>query len=385
MSSPQKPGLKHDNLRTHTQHKSPKLDAPKKGGAGGKGTWGKEGSEIDAVAAASNFRDPNYDSEDDEFVPPPPRPLEAFKLRVKGILDEYFVSGDADEAARALVELDHNEYHHEVVKSAISKAMDLHDRERELASNLLPRLYPSVISHDKIVEGFTTLLERIEDLKLDIPSASEYLSMFLARAVVDDLLPPAFLSPDSADVELAKESLVKAKSLIQGKGAFKRVAHIWGPGGEQSVKRFKERAHGIIEEYLVSNDIIETDKAIRELNIVTFHWYVVKKAIILALDSKESNVDKIVKLLTTFSNSQLISEAQLVAGFESCAEMIENIEIDTPRGRDLLAQFITRSINAGYLPASYKAHYEELLAAKNQKNEKSAAVEIPAGKKNEVQ
>lgn len=87
--------------------------------------------------------------------------------------------------------------------------MDLHDRERELASNLLPRLYPNVISHAKIVEGFTTLLERIEDLKLDIPSAPEYLASFLARAVVDDLLPPAFLSPDSADVELAKEVLVK--------------------------------------------------------------------------------------------------------------------------------------------------------------------------------
>lgn len=66
-----------------------------------------------------------------------------------------------------------------------------------------------MITHNKIVEGFTTLLERIEDLKLDIPSAPEYLSMFLARAVVDDLLPPAFLSSDSADVELAKETLVK--------------------------------------------------------------------------------------------------------------------------------------------------------------------------------
>lgn len=87
--------------------------------------------------------------------------------------------------------------------------MDLHDRDRELASNLLPSLYPNVISHAKIVEGFTLLLQRIEDLKLDIPSAPEYLSKFLARAVVDDLLPPAFLSADTADVELAKEVLIK--------------------------------------------------------------------------------------------------------------------------------------------------------------------------------
>jgi len=360
MSSPTRKGLvKHD--RTHTGGKSPRLDVPKKGGAGGKGTWGKEGSEIDPVAVRDSS-DPNYDSEDDGYVPPPPPPLEVFKIGVKSLLDEYFVNGVVEEAQRALTELDHSEYHHEFVKIAISKALDLHDREREMASNLLPRLYPNVISHSKIVEGFTTLLERIEDLKLDIPNAPEYLSMFLARAVVDDLLPPAFLSPDSADVELAKEILVKAKSLIQGKGAFKRVAHIWGPGGDQSVKRFKERAQTILEEYLVNNDITETDNAIRELNISSFHWYVVKKAVLLALDSKESDVDKIVKLLNTFSTSQLISEAHFVAGFDSCAAMIEDIELDTPRARELIAQFVTRGINAGFLVPSYKTQYEERLA-----------------------
>ncbi len=42
-------------------------------------------------------------------------------MGVKGVLDEYFVSGDADEAARALAELDHAEFHHEVVKSVISR------------------------------------------------------------------------------------------------------------------------------------------------------------------------------------------------------------------------------------------------------------------------
>lgn len=42
-------------------------------------------------------------------------------------------------------------------------------------------------------------------------------------------------------------------------------------------------------------------------------------------------------------------KAHFVAGFDSCARMIEDIEIDTPRGRELLSQFVTRSINAGYV------------------------------------
>ena len=58
----------------------------------------------------------------------------------------------------------------------------------------------------------------------------------------------------------------------------------------------------------MNNDTTETVNAIRELNVASFHWYVVKKAVLLALDSKESDVDKLIKLLNTFYTSQLISE-----------------------------------------------------------------------------
>ena len=33
------------------------------GGAGGKGTWGKPGSEIDGLDRVDDIRDPNYDSD----------------------------------------------------------------------------------------------------------------------------------------------------------------------------------------------------------------------------------------------------------------------------------------------------------------------------------
>jgi hypothetical protein len=364
MSSPQQ---RKNSLtkreRQHTGHRAAKPGVPKKEGAGGKGTWGKEGSEIYAVPRATDPNDPNYDSEDDDFIPrfKPPTPLELFKAATKNILDEYFVSGDADEVVRALSELDHEEFHHEFVKAVISRSLDLHDRERELASELLPRLYPDIISHDKIVEGFTLLLERIEDLKLDIPNAPELLSMFLARAVVDDLLPPAFLSPDSADIELAKEILLKAKSLIQGKRAFKRVTHIWGAAGEQSVKRFKERVLSILEEYLVSNDIVEADRAIRELDAPSFHYYIVKKAVIFAIDYKDIDRDKLLNLLTVFDRSGLISERHMVAGFKSCVDDIEDIEIDAPQAREVLKQFIESSIEKGFLPTSFYETYKQAL------------------------
>jgi len=348
--------------RQHTHHLARKPGAPKKDGAGGKGTWGREGSEYENEASL-DAGDPTYDSGDDEAPPVTPA-IVVFKAGVASILDEYFVSGDADEVKKALKELGHPELHHEFVKIVISRSLDLHDRERELASELLPHLYPDVISYEKIVAGFTALLERIEDLKLDIPNAPELLSNFLARAVVDDLIPPAFLSPDSADVELAKETLVKAKSLTEGKMAGKRVANIWGPAGNQSVKKFKERAISILEEFVVTNDVVEADRAIRELDAPSFNYYVVKKAVLLALDVKDSQLEMLIKLLTIFYQGGLISEDHFVAGVKSCVDSISDIELDTPNARERLTHFIKRSHQAGYLPASFIPTTESLNGKK---------------------
>lgn len=351
-------------------HKTVKPGTPKKDGGGGKGTWGKEGSEYGASIGAVDSHDPNYDSEDGE-VPPPPPAIVVFKAGVANILDEYFTSGDAGDIGRALKELGHPELHHEFVKAVISRSLDLHDRERELASELLPRLFPTV-SRDKVVEGFTVLLERLEDLRLDIPNAPELLSFFLARAVVDDILTPSFLSPDSADIEIAKETLVQAKNLISGKSAAKRIAHIWGPSGDQSVKKIKERIASILNEYLVSNDMTEADKAIKDLAAPSFNYYVVKRAVIRALEAKDTERDKIVKLLSTFSTSGLISEAHFVSGFKGCADTINDIELDTPNAKELLGSFVQRSILAGYLPNSFTETYKQALATCGTKKQQTA-------------
>ncbi|KAL3136268.1 MA3 DOMAIN-CONTAINING TRANSLATION REGULATORY FACTOR 2 [Trebouxia sp. C0010 RCD-2024] len=40
-------------------------------------------------------------------------------------------------------------------------------------------------------EGILKPLSSVDDLKLDVPAAEDDLALFLARAVVDDILPPA--------------------------------------------------------------------------------------------------------------------------------------------------------------------------------------------------
>ena len=51
-----------------------------------------------------------------------------------------------------------------------------------------------VLGADQVAMGFTRVLGATDDLVLDCPEAVRLLSLFLGRAVVDEVLPPSFLT-----------------------------------------------------------------------------------------------------------------------------------------------------------------------------------------------
>lgn len=117
-----------------------------------------------------------------------------FFQQVAELLEEYLDSGDIDEAAQSLQELDLPRYDHWFVKRAITLAMDHHDREREMVSVLLSTIYSEVVSAEHMARGLHDVLDALDDLTLDVPDAADQLATFIARAVVDDILPPSFVS-----------------------------------------------------------------------------------------------------------------------------------------------------------------------------------------------
>jgi programmed cell death protein 4 len=94
-----------------------------------------------------------------------------FKLQLMECLKEYFDSCDSDEVIRTLEELGCQEYHAEIVKRAVSLAMDKGPRERELTSRLLTCLHPTPLSMEDMENGFKTLLDSLDDLSKDVPDA----------------------------------------------------------------------------------------------------------------------------------------------------------------------------------------------------------------------
>ena len=100
------------------------------------------------------------------------------------------MSGDHAEAARCVRELNVPHFHHEVVKRAISNALDTNEERCSLTSSLLKYLVSEeVISSDQIKHGFDRIQQGLDDLKLDVPNVHTIVSKFVSQAKADGILP----------------------------------------------------------------------------------------------------------------------------------------------------------------------------------------------------
>lgn len=248
---------------------SGKYGRAKKDGAGGKGTWGKLlDTEIDSHI---DRNDPNYDSGEEPYQlvgTTITDPLDDFKKAVASLIDEYFSNGDVDLAASDLRELGTSEYYPYFIKRLVSMAMDRHDKEKEMASVLLSALYADVISPTQIRDGFFMLIESADDLAVDILDAVDILALFLARAVVDDILPPAFLArarkalPESS--KGVQVILTAEKSYLSAPHHAELVERRWGGSTHITVEEVKKKIADLLREYADSGETVEACRCIRE-------------------------------------------------------------------------------------------------------------------------
>jgi hypothetical protein len=327
--------------------------SPKKGGAGGKGTWGVGGLDDLKAVSISGRKDPNYDSEDEEVEEVVITKTEV-ATPTEIIIRELLLSGDIPETIKSLKDLNDDRLHEQFVKKAIVTAMEKQAYERELVSKLLCASYNVAITGEKLAGGFQAALDYLDDMVLDTPDAEEILSKFLARAIIDEIVAPAFLSYAVAASPLAEKCIHLAHSLVNQPFRSERLAHVWGAGDLGSVKRLKEEATLVFEEYLTNGDLNAADQNVRELNAPHFHPQLVKQALRLALTKDEENRNKILSLLAFFSSSDLISKDHLKKGFSYCLESIDDLRLDVPNAPTVLAGFIQKAKSEGWLDKNFQ-------------------------------
>ncbi|GAB2269735.1 Peptide chain release factor 1, mitochondrial [Dionaea muscipula] len=329
----------------------------KKDGGGGKGTWGKLLDTDDVNQIDRN--DPNYDSAEEPYElvgSTVSDPLDDYKKAVVSIIEEYFANGAVEVAASDLAELGSSEYHPYFIKRLVSMAMDRHDKEKEMASVLLSALYADVISPGQISQGFILLLESADDLSVDIPDAVNVLALFVARAVVDDILPPAFVKKVQKTLPESSKGLqaihVAEKSYLSAPHHAELIERKWGGSTHLTVEEVKKRIADLLREYVGSGDTLEACRCIRELGVSFFHHEVVKRALVLAMEIRTAE-PLITKLLKEASEEGLISASQMTKGFSRLEESLDDLSLDIPSAKSLFSSLVPIAVSEGWLDPSY--------------------------------
>ncbi|GAB2289432.1 Peptide chain release factor 1, mitochondrial [Dionaea muscipula] len=326
-------------------------------GAGGKGTWGKL-LDTDGVTYIDHS-DPNYDSGEEPYQlvgSTISDPLDDYKKAVVSVIEEYFINGAVEVAASDLTDLGSSEYHPYFIKRLVSMAMDRHDKEKEMASVLLSALYGDIISPAQISQGFILLLESADDLSVDIPDAVNVLALFIARAVVDDILPPAFVKKVQMTLAESSKGLqviqVAEKSYLSAPHHAELIERKWGGSTQLSVEEVKKKIAELLREYVESGDILEACRCIRELGVSFFHHEVVKRALVLAMEIRTAEL-MIMKLLKDASEEGLISTSQMIKGFSRLEESLDDLSLDIPSAKSLFQTLVPRAISQGWLDPSF--------------------------------
>jgi len=296
--------------------------------------------------------DPNYDSSDDEQEAVVMEKTE-ITTPVVAIVHDYLLSGDLSDVITGLKECAEPNVQEQFVKKALTIAFEHHSYERELISKLLSGLYSNTIPADKFTLGFQACLDSIDDLVLDTPDATEILAKFLARAIVDEIIPPAFIKTAITNSPKSEEVLALASGLITESHRLDRLAHIWGPGDLSSVKRLKEEVNLLLQEFLSSGDLQEADKSLRRLNAPSFHFQLVKQAVRMALQLNHEEKKKISKLLFFFYSTGLVTSEHIEKGFASCYATISDIALDVPNAKKEFQEFITCAKEDKYITAEF--------------------------------
>jgi len=338
---------------------------PKKGGAGGKGTWGAIGEVIDeSDFAVKDQQDPNYESEEDETEPyrllelKPELSEEEFDRVTEPIILEYYEHGDTEDVALSLQELNIPSQRYKIPVKVITIAMEKKATQREMASILISNLYGRILTQEHFSKAFQQLLDDLDELSLDTPDAPEILGKFIARAVADDCLPPCFVKnlEDTSPNSPQRKALHKADILLHVNHGMVRLDSIWGVGGgRRPVKHLIKKIVLLLKEYLSSEDIEEASRCVQELEVPHFHHELVYELIYIVLEDASHSRTTILmlNLLKSFSNTSIVTSTQIKEGFERVFKNMPDISLDVPLAHITLQKFTDQCVREGILPISY--------------------------------
>jgi len=314
--------------------------------------------------------DPNYDESDPNYFSADFLPAfavlsaEAPLAKVKASFDEsitaFFASGgELDELAQPLE--GHAGYAFALLKRLIWAGAGRSPASRELVSRALSDGYPTLWPRSQIAFAFRELLIELPDAQLDMPSAPDTLARFLARAIADECVDPAFTADaqslaDSASLpDVVHTCLSVTERLIHdGKsGGALVLDSVWGPHARASVAGLKSALSNIVAEVAVSGDVDEAIRSVRELGVEVVRFHLVKVALVACVDAPSSH-QFIVAFLRKIWEDGVLSDATFNTGVTLVVQGVGELTLDVSRDAPSHLKAVLAELGeAGVIPTDH--------------------------------
>lgn len=182
------------------------------------------------------------------------------------------------------------------------------------------------------------------------------LAIFCARAVVDEIVPPNFLE-DPFLLRYSSDIVAEAIKKLSIHHGTARMEKGWGPGDGRPVEELKIAIDQLTKEYILSRDLDEATRCVRELNEPYFHHELVKRGIANALEEGgEDNLLAMASLFGYLVTQDIVSKSQISKGFEKFQLTLDDVVLDIPAARALFQTIAKRAINDGILSRDFNIH-----------------------------
>lgn len=272
--------------------------------------------------------------------------LKTSKTAVRKMVTEYLNSEDVEELLNCFRELKQSYMGYELVKRSVSVSMDRGSRERELVSKMLASVSGRGITREEMSKGFEILLQRVEDLAIDVPRVLEYLSSFLARAIVDEALAPSFfVNVHIREGDGGYRVVQQARFLLDKRDATTRLANVWGPHSGLSVKALKKTIYDLVVEYFDSEDVTEAVRLAQEIP-PQFHHEIIKRVFAIALDRNPREAKLCTKFVIQLGTDKAVLKAQLQKGLGRVEAALEDMALDNVNAPKTYAEIKSEVVGA---------------------------------------
>lgn len=170
---------------------------------------------------------------------------------------------------------------------------------------------------------------------------------FLARAVVDEVLPPAYLSEQN-NSRPGEQVIEKAISLLTREHSTARLERVWGPGDGRPVDELKVAMDQLLQEYLMSRELDECARCVKELDSAHYMHELVKRGVKIAMEQdgkdsstqhEKSSMDAMAALFGFLVKNAIISEHQVAKGVDRVHRVLDDLKLDVPTAPKLLQDF----------------------------------------------